>query len=95
MDQSSAKTDAPDRMTAGRSPALRPLALAATGALSLVVFAAAGWLLRAFHEARPTRLMPDTSAPVAGAWAEPKSRPQPQARGRLVFQVFCARCHGP
>jgi mono/diheme cytochrome c family protein/peroxiredoxin len=69
-----------------RKPA-RPAAVAAIGAVSLIVFAAAGWSLGRMRAAVP----PLPTETVIHTAAEPK----PIARGRLVYQVHCARCHGP
>jgi mono/diheme cytochrome c family protein/peroxiredoxin len=69
-----------------RKPA-RPAAVAAIGAVSLIVFAAAGWSLgrmRTAVPAVPTETVNRTA-----------TEPKPIARGRLVYQVHCTRCHGP
>jgi mono/diheme cytochrome c family protein/peroxiredoxin len=51
------------------------------------VFGAAGWTLRALGSRRPTETGAAPAPPAA-----PAERP---THGRLVFQVHCARCHGP
>ncbi len=73
------------------SQATSPWALAGAGVVSLLVFAGVGWGLRGLREEPPGELAPPAStvAAVAPAVASP------HARGRLVFQVQCARCHGP
>jgi mono/diheme cytochrome c family protein/peroxiredoxin len=71
-----------------------PVVMAAVGALSLAGFAAAGsalrWLRDRDRPAPPPLVA--TPAPVSRS-ASPS--PASGARGRLVFQVHCARCHGP
>jgi mono/diheme cytochrome c family protein/peroxiredoxin len=70
----------------GRKKASGPFALAGAGVVSLLVFAAAGSALRGLREKEPAP-RPAPSPSVA--------TPQAHARGKLVFQVQCARCHGP
>ena len=76
-----------DNLENRRKPA-RPAAVAAIGAVSLIVFAAAGWSL---GRMRSTAIPPLPTDTIARTATEPKSI----ARGRLVYQVHCARCHGP
>ena len=70
----------------GRKKASGPFALTVAGVVSLLVFAAAGSALRGLREKEPAP-RPVASPSVA--------TPQAHARGKLVFQVQCARCHGP
>lgn len=64
-----------------------PIALAVIAIVSLCAFGAAGWSLGRMRAAAPA--VPANSAPAA------TTEPKPIAQGRLVYQVHCARCHGP
>lgn len=64
-----------------------PVALAVTAVAALGVCTVVGWALRGLGSRAPSR--PALAVPVAVA------APSPHERGRLVFQVHCARCHGP
>ena len=74
--------DPPKKVTKAASP----LILVATGIFSLLLFGVAGWFLRGLRD-KDLRVPP--TQPVA------KAEPKPHARGRLVYQIHCARCHGP
>lgn len=90
MGERDAETRTPEGVPSGRPKAPRPLAMAAAGALSLVVFTTAGWVLRGLDRGQPAEpVAPQvTGDGIAGV------RDQQHARGKLVFQVHCARCHG-
>jgi mono/diheme cytochrome c family protein/peroxiredoxin len=77
----------PDSASPDRARAAHPVALATIGALSLFVFTAAGWSLGRMRAAGAA--LPAASVPTA------TTEPKAIARGRLVYQVHCARCHGP
>jgi mono/diheme cytochrome c family protein/peroxiredoxin len=66
----------------------QPIAVATIAVVSLCAFGAAGWSLgRMRGDGGPPPLVVD----VPEVAAEPKAI----ARGRLVYQVHCVRCHGP
>jgi mono/diheme cytochrome c family protein/peroxiredoxin len=67
---------------------LSPLAAVVAGLLSLVVCAVAGWAFRAYRDA-PSH----EPINVTESAQEPPS-PNPQGRGKLIYQIHCARCHG-
>lgn len=71
-----------------KSASSNPIVLAAVGIASLAICAAGGWALRGLRS-DATVAAPPSKTPAAA------TEPQPHARGRLVFQVHCARCHGP
>ena len=77
----------PTAETAGSGPAAHPIALTTMALVSLFAFGAAGWSLGRMRAASP----PAPVADVPAAATEPKTI----ARGRLVYQVHCVRCHGP
>jgi mono/diheme cytochrome c family protein/peroxiredoxin len=64
-----------------------PIALAIIAIASLCAFGAAGWSLGRMRAGGT----PPAAADEPAATTEPKAI----ARGRLVYQVQCARCHGP
>src|SRR5262245_209180 len=94
-----ARERAPDGFAEPRPKAPHPFALAAAAAVSLAAFAAAGWVVRSLREGERSGAPPLPSpSPASVARVAPSSSepgPGPHARGRLVFQVHCARCHGP
>ncbi len=61
----------------------RPALLVGLGATSLILFGLIGWGLRTLREQEP--VVPQATTPGLVRAGE---------RGRLVFQVHCARCHG-
>ena len=71
----------------GSRQVAHPIVLTMIGAVSLFAFGAAGWSLGRMRAAGPT--VSAVSAPA------PMTEPKAIARGRLVYQVQCARCHGP
>jgi mono/diheme cytochrome c family protein/peroxiredoxin len=71
-------------MATGEVDRPRPVVLAGMGAVSLVGFALIGWGLRGVRDGDAQEPQPEAAA----------ASPSPEARGRLVFQVHCARCHG-
>lgn len=77
----------PNGGESSRRRTTHPVGIALVGAVSLVVFGTAGWSLGRMRAAVPGR--------AADTLATAPSEPQPIARGRLVYQVHCARCHGP
>ncbi len=62
----------------------RPILLAVAAALSFAGFAAAGWTVRSLREEKTP---PAPTVPIADAASS-------RDRGRLIYQVQCARCHG-
>lgn len=65
-----------------------PGALAAISVASLLLFTAIGWTLHGLRRQEPRR----TGPPIVVSAKDASGADE--ARGRLVFQVHCARCHG-
>ncbi|WP_422927783.1 redoxin family protein [Singulisphaera sp. PoT] len=70
-----------------------PIKLGAMALGSLLVFGAIGWGLRGLRQGGAAEPV-ETAVESSHAHESPSPAPT-LSRGRLIFQVHCARCHGP
>ncbi len=75
-----------------RASSTHPVVVAVAGLLSLLACATAGWALRS---ARQTPTNPGVNVPANVSVNETPAKVDPNGRGKLLFLVHCARCHGP
>jgi mono/diheme cytochrome c family protein/thiol-disulfide isomerase/thioredoxin len=94
IDVSAGRTDEPaDARPRG---VLKALLVAALGLGAMAASAALAWSIRARVERQPDRAVPTAGSDESSrSPTAAKGLPALLRRGRLTYQVHCARCHGP